>query len=88
MAGNLGFKTYLVADACFTFARRDFNGLLRRGPLTAHMQWGRCVNEGRIHIVDTTDNSGCPVSKCIGSLYPLGRYKLFPKQVVRFHLEA
>ena len=29
MAGNLGFKTYLVADACFTFARRDFNGRLR-----------------------------------------------------------
>lgn len=29
MAGNLGFETYLVADACFTFARRDFNGVLR-----------------------------------------------------------
>lgn len=29
MAGNLGFKTYLVADACFTFARRDFVGRLR-----------------------------------------------------------
>ncbi len=28
-AGNLGFKTYLVADACFTFARRDFSGRLR-----------------------------------------------------------
>jgi nicotinamidase-related amidase len=26
MAGNLGFETYLVADACFTFARRDFQG--------------------------------------------------------------
>jgi nicotinamidase-related amidase len=26
MAGNLGFKTYLVADACFTFGRRDFHG--------------------------------------------------------------
>ena len=26
MAGNLGFETYLVADACFTFARRDFHG--------------------------------------------------------------
>ena len=24
MCGNLGFQTYLVADACFTFARRDF----------------------------------------------------------------
>ena len=29
MAGNLGFETYLVADACFTFARRDFQGRLR-----------------------------------------------------------
>jgi nicotinamidase-related amidase len=26
MAGNLGFETYLVADACFTFGRRDFEG--------------------------------------------------------------
>jgi nicotinamidase-related amidase len=29
MAGNLGFRTYLVEDACFTFARRDFHGRLR-----------------------------------------------------------
>ena len=29
MAGNLGFDTYLVADACFTFARPDFDGTLR-----------------------------------------------------------
>lgn len=29
MAGNLGFNTYLVADACFTFARPDFQGRLR-----------------------------------------------------------
>lgn len=29
MAGNLGFDTYLVADACFTFARPDFHGRLR-----------------------------------------------------------
>jgi nicotinamidase-related amidase len=26
MAGNLGFRTYLVADGCFTFGRRDWNG--------------------------------------------------------------
>ncbi|MBN3728325.1 cysteine hydrolase family protein [Burkholderia sp. Ac-20379] len=26
MAGNLGFRTYLVADGCFTFARADWNG--------------------------------------------------------------
>jgi nicotinamidase-related amidase len=29
MAGNLGFETYLIEDACFTFARRDFDGRLR-----------------------------------------------------------
>jgi nicotinamidase-related amidase len=29
MAGNLGFQTYLVSDACFTFARRDFHGRSR-----------------------------------------------------------
>jgi len=29
MAGNLGFRTYLVSDACFTFARRDYDGRLR-----------------------------------------------------------
>jgi isochorismate hydrolase len=29
MGGNLGFDIYLVADACFTFARPDFNGRLR-----------------------------------------------------------
>jgi nicotinamidase-related amidase len=29
MAGNLGFKTYLIEDAAFTFARRDYRGTLR-----------------------------------------------------------
>ena len=29
MAGNLGFATIVVADATATFARPDFNGLLR-----------------------------------------------------------
>ncbi|WP_331983078.1 cysteine hydrolase family protein [Chitinimonas sp.] len=29
MAGNLGYKAYLVEDACFTFARRDWSGLAR-----------------------------------------------------------
>ena len=29
MAGNLGFNTYLVKDATFTFARRDYRGILR-----------------------------------------------------------
>lgn len=29
MAGNLGFDTILAEDACFTFARRDWDGRLR-----------------------------------------------------------
>jgi nicotinamidase-related amidase len=29
MAGDLGFETYLVEDACFTFARPDWSGRLR-----------------------------------------------------------
>ena len=29
MAGNLGFATYLVGDACFTFGRKDWNGVMR-----------------------------------------------------------
>jgi nicotinamidase-related amidase len=29
MAGNLGFDTYMVADATFTFAKKDWNGRLR-----------------------------------------------------------
>jgi nicotinamidase-related amidase len=29
MAGNLGFETYLVEDACFTFGRRDWQGRWR-----------------------------------------------------------
>jgi nicotinamidase-related amidase len=28
-AGNLGFDTYLVEDACFTFARPDYRGVAR-----------------------------------------------------------
>ena len=29
MAGNLGFETFLIEDACFTFAKRDWNGTMR-----------------------------------------------------------
>ncbi len=28
-AGNLGFNTVLAEDACFTFARKDWNGVMR-----------------------------------------------------------
>lgn len=29
MAGNLGFATYLVRDGCFTFGRKDWDGVSR-----------------------------------------------------------
>jgi hypothetical protein len=29
MGGNLGFDMVLVEDGCFTFARRDYRGVLR-----------------------------------------------------------
>lgn len=29
MAGNLGFQAWLAADACFTFGRKDWNGVER-----------------------------------------------------------
>ncbi|MGD0771602.1 MAG: cysteine hydrolase family protein [Candidatus Solibacter sp.] len=29
MAGNLGFETFVVEDACFTFGRKDWNGIWR-----------------------------------------------------------
>ena len=29
MAGNLGFQTWLAADGCFTFGRKDWNGVMR-----------------------------------------------------------
>ena len=29
MAGNLGFETFLVEDAAFTFGRKDWNGVYR-----------------------------------------------------------
>jgi len=28
-AGNLGFSTHVVADGCYTFAKTDYNGVLR-----------------------------------------------------------
>jgi nicotinamidase-related amidase len=45
MAGNLGFETYLVADACFTFARRDFQGRLRTADEVHAMSLANLDNE-------------------------------------------
>ena len=45
VAGNLGFETYLVADACFTFARRDFYGRLRAADEVHAMSLANLDNE-------------------------------------------
>lgn len=49
MAGNLGFNTYLVADACFTFARPDFAGRLR------------CADEAHAMSLANLDGEYCTV---------------------------
>lgn len=52
MAGNLGFQTYLVADACFTFARRDYDGRLRTAEEVHSMSLANLNNEYCI-VLDT-----------------------------------
>lgn len=52
MAGNLGFDTYLVADACFTFARRDFHGRLRNAEEVHSMSLANLQDE-YCSVVDT-----------------------------------
>jgi len=52
MAGNLGFQTYLVADACFTFARRDFHGRLRTADEVHSMSLAN-LDEEYCTVVDT-----------------------------------
>lgn len=53
MAGNLGFDTYLVADACFTFARPDFHGRLRSADEVHAMSLANI--DGEYATVITTD---------------------------------
>jgi nicotinamidase-related amidase len=52
MAGNLGFRTYVVADACFTFARNDFNGRLRSADEVHSMSLAN-LHEEYCTVVDT-----------------------------------
>lgn len=53
MAGNLGFEVYVVADACFTFARPDFQGRLRSADEVHAMSLANL--EGEYCSVITTD---------------------------------
>lgn len=52
MAGNLGFRTWLIADACFTFARRDFHGRLRTADEVHAMSLAN-LNEEYCTVLDT-----------------------------------
>jgi nicotinamidase-related amidase len=53
MAGNLGFDTWLAEDACFTFARKDWNGTPRSADEVHAMS---LVNlDGEYCTVTTTD---------------------------------
>src|SRR5262249_35857302 len=45
MAGNLGFATYLVEDACFTFGREDFNGRFRTADVVHAMSLANLQGE-------------------------------------------
>jgi nicotinamidase-related amidase len=52
MAGNLGFRTFLVADACFTFGRRDFHGRPRSAEEVHSMSLAN-LHEEYCTVVDT-----------------------------------
>ncbi len=45
MSGNLGFETYLIEDACFTFAKPDYNGTLRTAEEVHAMSLANLNNE-------------------------------------------
>jgi hypothetical protein len=53
MAGNLGFETYLVEDACFTYARPDWTGCVRSAEEVHAMPLANLHEE--YCIVTTTD---------------------------------
>jgi nicotinamidase-related amidase len=56
MAGNLGFETFLVEDACFTFGRRDWAG--------------RCRTAGEVHAMSLANLDGeyCTVIRTVDAL--------------------
>jgi hypothetical protein len=53
MAGNLGFGTWLVEDASFTFARKDWNGTMRSADEVHAMSLANL--DGEYCTVTTTD---------------------------------
>ena len=53
MAGNLGFQVWLIEDACFTFAKPDWNGTTRTAEDVHAMSLANL--DGEYCIVTTTD---------------------------------
>lgn len=63
MAGNLGFDTRLVEDACFTYARRDHAGRLRSADEVhamslANMDGEYCAVVTAAAVLDATADAG------------------------------
>ena len=54
MAGNLGFETYLVEDAAFTFGKKDWNGTWRTAAEVHAMSLANLDGE-YCTVVDTKD---------------------------------
>jgi len=54
MAGNLGFDTFLVEDACFTFGRKDWEGALRTAREIHAMSLANLDGE-YCHVIRTAD---------------------------------
>jgi nicotinamidase-related amidase len=58
-AGNLGFKTYVVADATFTFAKVDYSGVLRSAEDVHAMSLANLEGE-YANIVNTSELLNAP----------------------------
>jgi nicotinamidase-related amidase len=55
MAGNLGFETYLVEDAGFTFARKDYRGRLRTAEEVHNMSVANMNGGGYCTVTHTAE---------------------------------
>lgn len=53
-SGNLGFNTYLVEDACFTFGKKDWNGNYRSAD-DVHAMTLANLNEEYCSVIKTSD---------------------------------
>ncbi len=54
MAGNLGYETYVISDAVFTFDKKDYNGILRNAEEVHAMSLANL--EGEYALIKTTEN--------------------------------